>query len=341
MMTSVPLDPESRRLLARLPSLVEAEAAWLVTVFATRGSVPRGPGARLVCRDGRLLAGTIGGGRLEERAIELAREHQERGSGAAVVRFDLGPELAQCCGGVVELLLSPVDHGEATRLAAACAATDAGGGPLVTTCGERVLQERCGPSWTAVIFGAGHVGTALASVLAVLPWRVIVVDDRPLWADQSRFAPGTEVRANPPIDVLAAWGWLGEAARRATEGGLLASRPPIPARTVAIVMTHDHGLDRDLADALLRVGERTGAGELAYVGVIGSKTKIALLNRRLADRGVAAERLDAMVAPIGARVGERMLGGKLPGEIAVSVAAQLLAGAGGLADEQQRDGLSP
>ena len=89
-------------------------------------------------------------------------------------------------------------------------------------------------------------------------------------------------------------------------------------------MTHDHALDRDLVDAALRVGERTDGTDLQYVGVIGSKTKIATLKQRLRTRGLQQAQLDRLVAPIGLRVNDRLLGGKLPGEIAIGVVAQLL-----------------
>ena len=92
--------------LARLTAT--ATPAVLVTVAATRGSTPRAPGARMiVTADGS--HGSIGGGRLEQRANEIAHELLAAGEHAArLERFALGASLGQCCGGVVHLLFEPV-----------------------------------------------------------------------------------------------------------------------------------------------------------------------------------------------------------------------------------------
>ena len=87
----------------------------LVTVAIVEGSVPREPGARmLVTREG--LAGTIGGGHLEHRAIELARAMLEEGGEARLERFALGPSLGQCCGGIAHLAFEPVDRDQIALL---------------------------------------------------------------------------------------------------------------------------------------------------------------------------------------------------------------------------------
>ena len=322
----VVLDPHAQQLLGDLPALLrDRPAAQLVTVMHVKGSAPREAGARMLCRDGRLLAGTIGGGHLEDRALREAGELAAHGHFEPVLRrWRLGPELAQCCGGVVELMIAPIDSAEAQALAAATREALRGGAPLVSEVGGRMLVEAPGPVATVVIFGAGHVGAALAQVLTVLPWRVVVIDHRPQWAEPSRFGPSVEVINQSPVSVLAAWGWLGQAAAKSTDDAVEVGPCPQKSHTYAVIMTHDHRLDRDLADALMRVDERTDGTGLQYVGVIGSKTKIALLRRRLSDRGVSDAQLDKLVAPIGLRHKGALLGGKLPGEIAISVAAQLL-----------------
>ncbi len=316
-MHPVVLDPEGRVVLRHLPGLVAAGPAVLVTVFEVNGSTPRRVGARMVCRDGRLLAGTVGGGHLELRAIELAKTVQESGKDH-LKRYPLGPELAQCCGGVMTLLFEPMNAARADVICAALDAAERGGPPLQTRHGDKVLAELPGSPATAVIFGAGHVGAALANVLSSLPWRVVVIDSRPEWADPARFPATTDVLCEPPTDVLLRWGWLGLDATNASDA------PVAKKRCFTVVMTHDHGLDRELIDALLRIDQRCGGGDLAYVGVIGSKTKIATMTRRLRERGLPDETLQRLVAPIGLRVDGRMVGGKLPGEIAISVAAQLI-----------------
>ena len=327
------LDAEALGLLARLPTHIPpGEApAQLVLVFASQGSAPRGPGARMLCRDGRLLDGTIGGGRLEASAIahaqRLAADAEQGQFAPHLRRFALGPELAQCCGGVVELLFLAVDSPRAEALAAEVAAAVATGETLRTDWQERCLEETPDAAATVLIFGAGHVGTAVAAALSVLPWRILVIDERPQWADADRLPAHTEVVCAAPLRLLAAWGWLGAAAAQSEMAGparQLRIAPPHPPRCAALIMTHSHDVDRDLADALLRLDAHDVGGRLRHVGLIGSRTKVANLRRRLLERGLQPERLDELRAPIGLRIGDRMLGGKLPGEIAISAAAELL-----------------
>jgi xanthine dehydrogenase accessory protein XdhC len=290
------MDPESRALRARLPRLVADAPAVLVTVLDARGSVPRSAGAEMLVRDGRLVAGTIGGGHLEQRALDIAAEVQASG----VPReepFALGPELAQCCGGALTLGFRPVDA------------------TLAATLAEGLPEGR-----TVVVFGAGHVARALARALSPLPWRVVVVDGRPEFADPAAFPAEVEVVCREPAALLRAWGWP------AAGAGIDETAPATPAiaRTSALVMTHDHALDRALCWALLAIRDALGR-PLDFVGLIGSKTKIAGTHRQMRDRLDDAT-LERLVAPIGLRLADgRLLGGKLPGEIAVSVAAQLVA----------------
>ena len=90
-MTPAALDPQARALLAQLQALVGDGVAVLVTVLQARGSAPRGPGARMVVQGGRLVAGTIGGGNLEARALSASVD-VEMGDGSAVVLpIALGP----------------------------------------------------------------------------------------------------------------------------------------------------------------------------------------------------------------------------------------------------------
>ncbi len=356
------MDAEGLRLLLRLPEIV-FQPAVLVTVFRVEGSTPRSVGARMVVREGRLIAGTIGGGHLEQQAMadcgsfasghaqaldaedprigpaesrgDVREQANAQGEIAQLRRYPLGPQLAQCCGGVAWLHFRGLDRPAALQLAHATQQAQSHGHYLETSFGDEQLRERPQPLPTVLICGAGHVAAALSRVLQPLPWRVLVVDSRPEWAETFRFPSGTEVVCTEPLRLLAAWGWLGETARlsraavRLQEHGRPLPLVPVPSYTYALVMTHDHALDRDLTEALLRVGNGAASvgepeGNLAYVGLIGSRSKIAATRQRLRRRGVDPHLLDRLVAPIGLQHEGRLLGGKLPGEIAISVAAQLL-----------------
>jgi xanthine dehydrogenase accessory factor len=140
------------KLLLRL----QTEPGVLVTVRATRGSVPRDAGTWMaVFADGFLA--TIGGGRLELDAIDAARGLLTTGVREPLERsFSLGPSLGQCCGGEVQLRFE-----------------------LISVADVSALAERLRPQRTPVaLFGGGHVGQALARVLSLLPTDVRWFDSR-------------------------------------------------------------------------------------------------------------------------------------------------------------------
>jgi xanthine dehydrogenase accessory factor len=154
-----------------------------------------------------------------------------------------------------------------------------------------VFYEFCGPSQRLVIFGAGHVSSALASMLAAAPLEIVVADDRPEWNTIERF---------PRCRRVMHWG----------EGVAIACEQP--ASTLACVMTCSHDTDYDLLKALL-------ASPPAFVGLIGSRSKRACLFRRLVASGVDEQAVQAVQCPIG--LGDM---GKQPELIAVSMAGQIL-----------------
>ena len=161
-------------------------------------------------------------------------------------------------------------------------------GGVVTLLFETVLPAR----WQVGLFGAGHVGKALVKLLADLPCRVSWIDGRD--AELPAALPGNvrRVVTDAPEDALA----------------------DLPAGSDVIVMTHSHQLDFQVVEAALR------RGDLAYVGLIGSRAKRARFVRRLASRGRTSEEIARLTCPIGVPG----VGGKHPAEIAVAVAAQLL-----------------
>ncbi len=131
----------------------QCRAAVVVTVGATRGSVPRETGTRMLVSAAEVL-GTIGGGHLEQQAIADARRLLAEGGAAHRQHVALGPTLGQCCGGALDLdfgLLA--DEDPATWPAPA-------------------------PRFQLQLYGAGHVGRAIVRLLAELPCRVWWIDER-------------------------------------------------------------------------------------------------------------------------------------------------------------------
>jgi len=309
----------------------------VVTVVEVHGSAPRNPGSRMLVGQG-ILWGSIGGGNLEWTAQALARSLLEDTDGPAcrLESYGLGPALRQCCGGAVELLYERIgpeipgwlealyrdpeglaDCLLVTRLGAAtpgrrivtlaelpeqpaaireaAAALIEGAGALARCASGKLdcLVERFGtPTLDLYLFGAGHVGSAVAAALAALPFQVTWVDGR-----KGAF-PET-----PPANVRT-----------------LASEDPValaaaaPRDALFLVMTHSHTLDEDLCHAVL------SRERVRWLGLIGSATKRARFVHRLAQRGIAEDRLQRLVCP----VGEAGIAGKRPATIAVAIAAQLL-----------------
>ncbi|QGZ62843.1 xanthine dehydrogenase accessory protein XdhC [Paraburkholderia acidisoli] len=143
-----------------------------------------------------------------------------------------------------------------------------------------------------VLFGAGHVGHALVTLLGMLPCVVQWVDERDeLFPD--------EVPANVQVEATD------------TPASIVDEAPP---GAYFIVMTHNHALDFELTERIMR------RRDFAWFGLIGSKTKRVKFERRLIERGFDAERMDEMTCPIGVTG----IVDKAPSAIAVAVAAQLM-----------------
>lgn len=132
-----------------------AESAVLVSVVATQGSVPRGPGTHMVVfAQGE--HGTVGGGHLEFQALAHARRMLAGQPVEDRLRQVLGPSLGQCCGGVVDLSFELVHAADLPRL-------------------RQQLMPRRHP---LALFGGGHVGKALVRTLVPLPFAVRWIDSR-------------------------------------------------------------------------------------------------------------------------------------------------------------------
>ena len=273
--------------------------AALITVLATEGSAPRGPGARMVVtKTGS--AGSIGGGRLEHQAMAQARAILGLNPGSWRIQdYPLGPLLGQCCGGRVRLLvehLESVPEGEGPfevrlservgrRLADRDAPDPVGARGPPPAPGARFLEPVETRTLPVYLFGAGHVGRAIALRAAGLPLHIAWYDSRPEMAE----TPGV---------VLA------------DEAEMVAGAAEAPGEGAVVIMTHDHGLDYRLASAAL-------GGKARFVGLIGSQTKRARFLSRLAAEGVDDSRLTCPIGLPG-------VSGREPEVIAIATLAQLL-----------------
>ncbi|KQM21165.1 xanthine dehydrogenase [Sphingomonas sp. Leaf24] len=297
--------------IARLRRAAPEEPVALVTILATEGSAPRGAGTRMAV-DAAASFDTIGGGALEHQAIEQARAILAHPPGSWRVQdYPLGPLLGQCCGGRVRLLIERVVPAARDWIDAAATGTT-----LTTTLhvgniarapdptaaivplSARGERPAAGATWSErpgawqrplYLFGAGHVGQAIARRTAGLPLRLAWFDSR------------TELADTPGVTVV-------DADRLPT---CLSDAPDDAA---VVILTHDHALDYALTSAALR------RPPLAYVGLIGSATKRARFFARLTREGISADARARLTCPIGLTT----IPGKEPDVIALSLLAQLL-----------------
>lgn len=249
-------------------------ACILVTVSRTSGSVPREAGAWMtVTIDG--ITGTVGGGHLEFDAIARARAALAGGALDDEVRYPLGPGLGQCCGGVVWLRFVRIEAGEDLQ--------------------ARLPVEPLRP---LALFGAGHVGHAIARMARDLPLSLHWVDGRE--------------EAFPTEQPLRHW-------RQEAVDAVADAVPDLAAGSAVLIMSYSHAEDFNLVVACLK--RQRERGDLAFIGLIGSKTKWASFRQRLIARGFTDAELAQVVSPIGVPG----VVGKQPGVIAVAVLAQILA----------------
>lgn len=242
----------------------EAKPFVLVTVIGVQGSTPRESGTKMVVTQDELY-GTIGGGHLEFKSMEIARELLTKNEALQHLEyFPLSASLGQCCGGSASVLFE---------------------------CFPATMPK-------IMLFGAGHVGKALTTILAGLPCQVDWVDSR---ESEFSLSPGSNITIKscefPPDEVVDA-----------------------PPGLFYLVMTHNHQLDFELCEAILK------RDDFAYLGVIGSKSKAIRFRKKLLHRGLDQKRVDRMTCPMGLT----NVPGKKPMEVAVSIAGELI----GLMQEQ-------
>ncbi len=281
-----------------------------VVVATTQGSVPREVGASMLVT-ANTVEGTIGGGALEFEAIKTAREALAAGTDR-MDRKPLGPSLGQCCGGAVSVLTEIWDE---NRLNAVI--SDIIARPLPGTATEmplsvqRILADhrakgivpRAGvvsgwmvepltrPNRAIWVWGAGHVGRAIVSVLGPLPDLGLV------WIDSAR----DRFPADIPHGVKTL------IAENPTDLASLA-----PSHAEHLVLTYSHALDLELCHRIL-------GGAFGRLGLIGSATKRARFQSRLRLLGHSTAQIDRMDCPIGDPAM-----GKHPQAIALGVATNIL-----------------
>ena len=154
-----------------------------------------------------------------------------------------------------------------------------------------VFMELFGKPDRLIIFGGGHIGMALSKIAGDLGFQITIVDDRQATLDQYP----------PSIETIL------------TDDDYIQNFPALDSRCYAVIVTRSHKCDKTVLEQTLKY-------DCAYIGMIGSKTKVAKTKSALQDQGFDKSKLDAVHAPIGLDIGAEG-----PHEIAVSIAAELIA----------------
>ncbi len=228
----------------------------LATVVESTGSSPRKAGAKMLVRSDGTILGTVGGGKVETEVIGTALDVQKNGI-PRTVTFTLTEEYGHVCGGSLLIYIEP-----------------------------NLVAPRL------VIFGAGHVGRALAAAAKPIGFRVTMIDERegtPIGEEVPGADETIRCAVNAAFDLLA-----------------------IDANSYLVIATSTHEDDFAAVKMALRTPAR-------FIGLLGSRRKRAVLEKILADEGFRAEAVNRVTIPVGLAIGAES-----PAEIAVSVVAQLV-----------------
>ena len=300
-------------------------AVWLVTVIETWGSAPRPPGALLALRDDGQVVGSVSGGCVEDDLIERVRVGQ-RVDKPSLVAYGVSKEEAARfglpCGGNLRLVQEPLlDTAWIDELLARTAQHELVARRLDLTSGHvsiepgsrgeafafdgRSLRAQFGPRWRLLIVGAGQLSRALAPMALALDFEVICCDPREAYHLGWDLA-GTTFSSAMPDD--------------------LALSLQLDPHSAVVALTHDPKLD----DLVLLEALKSPA---FYVGALGSRANTAKRIERLALFDLSSAEIARLHGPIGLDIGSRT-----PAEIAVSIAAELVAVRNGVTLAQKKPG---
>lgn len=290
------------------------EAVALCAVVGARGSTPQSKGAAMMVAANGQSLGTLGGGCVEAevrvRALKMLQDASiaQEGVYAFKLNHDFGWDDGLLCGGIMDIALrilrSPDEAKPLLQMRETLkrrenayyrmSATDEKGT-------QRTFEIEFVPPPAMLIVGAGHVGAALASIASSIGFELTVIDDREDVLTPTRFPSARRI--------------VGDIERE-----LKTYR--VDPQTYVVLVTRGHRHDGAALAAVID-------SPAPYIGMIGSKRKVRTILDELEKAGVAREKLLRVQAPIGLEIGA-----VTPAEIAVSIAAQLIATRRGVDDRQ-------
>ena len=289
------------------------QTVHLVTVIQTWGSSPRPAGSLLAVRGDGTPSGSVSGGCIEEDLIKRIVTGQVAAGGPQRTLYGVtkeeGEKFGLPCGGILELLVEPLrDQDELNQIREALRHRTPVTRRLNLKTGESmllpearvavctlqhdVMERFFGPRWQLIVVGAGDLSRPVAELALSLDFEVVVCDPRPEFADNWRME-GTVLSRKMPDDLI--------------------REQAVDERTAVITLTHDPRVD-DMA--LMEALESPAF----YIGSLGSTRTHAKRRERLRELEIPPAAIDRLRAPIGLPIGSHT-----PMEIAVAIAAELVA----------------
>jgi xanthine dehydrogenase accessory factor len=320
---------------AIIERLKAGEPVTLVTVVESKGSAPRHAGALMAVFEDGSAEGTVGGGAVENEAKKRAQELMD--CAGEIRRYNLSRDdaagLGMICGGDVTLLFNPLPKGNAKAVSIfqdILTARDErsprwlaqelredgsvrmalygkdklelgdamepepprGAMPVYAEGEEPRFVDPVVRAGRALVFGGGHVSRALVPILNSIGFPVFVFEDREEFADPERFPAASGVKLCRMDDFLNEFEIIPE--------------------DYVVIVTRGHQKDYEVLRQVLRT-------QAFYIGMIGSRAKVAATKDRLAADGFAWDDVARVYAPIGLAIGA-----ETPEEIAVSIAAEMI-----------------
>jgi xanthine dehydrogenase accessory factor len=291
----------------------------MATLVGARGGSPRPLGSKLFVGEGGRLLGSVSiGGCVDTRVVEHGERllRDNRAERVTVVVDDVEAiDLGLTCGAEFDLLIEPVSlRGVDPALeayAAAIAISRSGRTAYVVTTlngdgrptravsaeasperPDALLVERIAPPETLLLVGASDVGAALTRLARTLGMRVVVVDGRERYATRERFDVADEILIGMPSELV---------------------RPLLAAGTYLVLVAHEYKYELPILRDALRSGVR-------FVGMLAGRKRAEAVRALLREEGLAESDIGRLHAPVGLDIG-----GREPEEIALSIAAQLIA----------------
>ncbi len=246
-----------KKIIAELGKITDLRRkAAICTVISAKGSTPRKAGSKMIVYDDGKVVGSVGGGELEFQIVKQALKIIETQK-PEIFSFALKRDLQMACGGQVEVFVEPVK-----------------------------LPDQL------VIFGAGHIGKALADIAKNLDFSVIVVDERKNifddWQKHESFTFLNEIYTSAIEKII------------------------FDKQTYICSATYAHTHDKEIA--------RLCAGlDVAYLGVIASKNKAVKIRKYLEESGISQENIEKIEMPMGIPIAC-----ETPYEIAISIMARIV-----------------